>query len=104
MSPRDIRALRGAKVTHGPIETDVSNLKTETIATVISPSPESLDSRCTRTHALSMHVISTAISPDPLDTWPEKQDVNDINDKISLFLDQTKKEYPSDLIIIIDDK
>ena len=33
-----------------------------------------------------------------------KQDVNDINDKIRLFPDQTKKEYPSDLIIIIDDK
>ncbi len=104
LSPRDIRALKGAKVTHGPIETDVSNLKTETMATVIPPPPESLDSTCTRTHALSMHVISTAISPDPLDTWPEKQDVNDIIDKIRLFPDQTKKEYPSDLIIIIDDK
>lgn len=100
LSPRDIRALKGAKVTHGPIETDVSNLKTETIATVIPPSPESLDSTCTRTHALSMHVNSTAISPGPLDTWPEKQDVNDIIDKIRLFPDQTKKEYPSDLIII----
>jgi hypothetical protein len=47
-----------------------------------------------------MHVISTAISPNPLDTWPEKQDVNDIIDKIRLFPDQMKKEYPSDLIII----
>ena len=100
LSPRDIRALKGAKVTHGPIETDVSNLKTETIATVIPPSPESLDSTCTRTHALSMHVISTAISPDPLDTWPEKKDVHDIIEEIRLFPDQTKKEYPSDLIII----
>ncbi len=61
LSPRDIRALKRAKMTHGPIETDVSNLITETIATVIPPSPESLDSTCTRTHALSMHVISTAI-------------------------------------------
>jgi hypothetical protein len=34
LSPHDIRALKGAKVTHGPIETDVSNLETETIATV----------------------------------------------------------------------
>jgi hypothetical protein len=100
LSPRDIRALKGAVVSHGPIETDVSNLETETIATVIPLSPESLDSTCTRTHALSMHVISTAISPDPLDTGPEKLDVNDINDKIRLFPDQTKKEYPSDLIII----
>ena len=103
LSPRDIRAPKGAVVTHGPIETDVSNLETETIATVIPLSPESLDSTCTRTHAHPMHVISTAIPPDLLDTWPEKQDVNNINDKIRLFPDQTKKEYPSDLIIIIDD-
>jgi hypothetical protein len=47
-----------------------------------------------------MHVNSTAISPDPLDTWPEKQDVHDIIEEIRLFPDQTKKEYPSDLIII----
>ena len=90
LSPRDIRALKGAKVTHGSIETDVTNLETETIATVIPLPPESLDSTCTCTHAHPIHVISTAISPDPLDTWPEKQDVNDINDKISLFPDQTK--------------
>jgi hypothetical protein len=25
-----------------------------------------------------MHIISTAISPEILDTWPEKQDVNDL--------------------------
>ena len=104
LSRRDIRALKGAVVTHGPIETDVSNLETETIATVISLSPESLDSTCTRTHAHPMHVISTAIPPDLLDTWPEKQDVHNINDKVRLFPDQTKKEYPSDFIIIIDDK
>ena len=104
LSPRDIRAPKGAVVTNGPIETDVSNLETETIATVIPLSPESLDSTCTRTHVHPMHVISTAIPPDLLDTWPEKQDVNNINDKIRLFPDQTKKEYPSDLIIIRDDK
>ncbi len=89
LSPRDIRALKGAVVTHGPIETDVSNLETETFATVIPLSPESLDSTCTRTHAHPIHVISTAIPPDPLNTWPEKQDVNDINDRIRLFPDQT---------------
>ncbi len=92
LSPRDIRAPKEAVVTHGPIETGVSNLETETIATVIPPSLESLDSTFTRTHAHPMHVISTTIPPDPLDTWPEKQDVNDINDKIRLFPDQTKKD------------
>ena len=72
---------------------------------VVTPSlQESLDSTRSRTHAHPMHIISTATSPEILDTWPEKQDVNDINDKIRLFPDQTKKEYPSNLIIIIDDK
>ena len=72
---------------------------------VVAPSlQKSLDSTRTRTHAHPMHVISTAIPPDLLDTWPEKQDVSNINDKVRLFPDQTKKEYPSDLIIIRDDK
>ena len=72
---------------------------------VVAPSlQESLDSTRSRTHAHPMHIISTATSPEILDTWPEKQDVNDINDKIRLIPDQTKKEYPSNLIIIIDDK
>ncbi len=39
-----------------------------------------------------MHVISTAISPDPLETWPEKQDVKDIKDMIRLTSDQMKKK------------
>jgi hypothetical protein len=51
-----------------------------------------------------MHVISTAISPDPLDTWPEKQDVKDIKGKIRLTPDQIKKGYPSSLIMIRDEK
>ncbi len=51
-----------------------------------------------------MHVISTALPPDPLDTWPEKQDENDVKNKVRLFPDQLKKGYPSDLIIIRDDK
>ena len=82
----------------------MSNLD-DLLKMVVAPSlPESLDSTRTRANAHPTHVISTAISPELLDTWPEKQDVNDINDKIRLFPDQTKKEYPSDLIIIIDDK
>jgi hypothetical protein len=51
-----------------------------------------------------MHVISTAIPPDPLDTWPEKQDENDIKNKVRLLPDQMLKGYPSALIIIRDDK
>jgi hypothetical protein len=51
-----------------------------------------------------MHVISTAISPDPLETWPEKQDVKDIKDLIRLTPDQMKKRYPSSLIIVRDDQ
>jgi hypothetical protein len=82
----------------------LSNLE-DPLKMVVAPSlQESIDSTCKSTEVHPMHVISTAISPELLDTWPEKQDVKDINDKIRLFPDQTKKEYPSDLIIIIDDK
>ncbi len=78
LSPRDIRALKRAKTIDNRNETEISNLETETISTAILPSLESSDSTCTRTQTNSMHVISTAIPPDPLDTWPEKQDENDI--------------------------
>ena len=68
------------------------------------PSQESSDSTCTRTLTQPRHVISTAIPPDPLDTWPEKQDVNDVKTKVRLRPDQIKKGYPSTLIVIRDDK
>jgi hypothetical protein len=71
---------------------------------VAPPLQESLDSTCKRTEVHPMHVISTAISPDPLETWPEKQDVKDIKDMVRLTPDQIKKGYPPTLIIIRDDK
>jgi hypothetical protein len=39
-----------------------------------------------------MHVISTAIPPDPLETWPDKQDVTDIKNLIRLTPDQINQE------------
>ena len=104
LSPRDVRALKRAKTIDNRVETEVSDLEIETISTAIPSSQESLDSTCTRTLTQPMHVISTAISPDPLDTWPEKQDENDIKHKVRLLPDQMKKGYPSALIIIRDDK
>ena len=94
LSPRDVRALKRAKTSDGRDEANVPNLETETVTTVLPPSPESIDSTCTRTRSQSMHVISTAIPPDPLDTWPAKQDENDIKKKVRLLPDQIKKEYP----------
>ncbi len=104
LSPRDVRALKRAKAIDNRNGTIVSNLETETISTVIPPSSESSDSMCTPTLAHPMHAISTAIPPDPLDTWPEKQDENDVKGKVRLLPDQIKKGYPSALIIIRDDK
>jgi hypothetical protein len=51
-----------------------------------------------------MHVISAAISKDPLETWPEKQDVTDIKNMVRVPPDQIKKSYPSSLILIRNDK
>ncbi len=73
LSPRDIRALKRAKTIGSHNETEVFNLETETISTAIMSSLESSDSTCTRTQTNSMHVISAAIPPDPLDTWPESK-------------------------------
>ena len=104
LSPRDVRALKRAKINNGHNETEVSDLETESISTVTQPSLEFSDSTCTRTLSQPMHVISTAISPDPLDTWPEKQDENDVKNKVRVLPDEMKKGYPSNLIIIRDDK
>ncbi len=49
LSPRDIRALKRAKTDDNRNETEVSNLETKTITTVITPSLESSDP--TYTHA-----------------------------------------------------
>jgi hypothetical protein len=104
LSPHDVRALKRARINDKRNETEVSILGNETISTVSPPSPESSNSTCTRTIEHPMHVISTAIPPEPLDTWPEKQDENDVKNKVRLLLDQIKKGYPSALIIIRNDK
>ncbi len=106
-SPRDIRAQKRAqdkdpfKVT---IASPMSNLEDPFKMVVAPPIQESLDSTCKRTEVHPMHVISTAISPDPLESWPDRQDVKDIKDLIRLTPDQMKKGYPSSLIIKRDDQ
>jgi hypothetical protein len=104
-SPRDVRAQKRAKLSDVSNETELSNLEDPFKMVVAPPLQELLDSTCKRTEVHPMHVISTAISPDPLETCPEKQDVNDIKDMVRLLTpDQIKKRYPSTLIIIRDDK
>jgi transposase InsO family protein len=106
-SPRDIRAhkrAQGKDPFRSEIKQPMSNEENPLKMVVAPPNQESLDSACKRTEVHPMHVISTAISPDPLETWPEKQDVNDIKDMIRLTPDQMKKGYPSSLIIIRDDQ
>jgi len=91
LAPRDIRAQKRTRLNHVSNETKLSNLD-DLLKMVVAPSlPESLDSTRTRANAHPTHVISTAISPELLDTWPEKQDVNDINDQIRLFPDQQRR-------------
>jgi hypothetical protein len=106
-SPRDIRAQKRTQakdpykvVTAPPSSNEENPLK----MVVALPIQESLDSTCKRTEVHPMHVISSAISPDPLETWPEKQDVKDIKDLIRLTPDQMKNGYPSSLIIVRDDQ
>jgi hypothetical protein len=85
-------------------EMESTNLEDPMKMVVAPPLQESLDSTCKRTEVHPMHVISTAISPDPLETWPEKQDVKDIKGKFRLTPDLIKKGYPSSLIMIRDEK
>jgi hypothetical protein len=101
---RDVHAQRRAKLNDVSNETNLSNLEDPFKMVVAPPLQESLRSTCKRTEVHPMHVISTAISPDPLETWPEKQDVNDIKDMVKLTPDQIKKGYPPTLIIVRHDK
>ncbi len=104
LSLRDIRYQNRAQSKDVPEETKLSNDEDPFKMVVAPPIQESLNSTCKRTEVHPMHVISTAISLDPLETWPEKQDVNDIKDLIKLTPDQIKKGYPPSLIIIRDDQ
>jgi hypothetical protein len=97
-SPRNIRAQKRAQAK------DPFRSEAEQPMVVAPPIQESLDSTCKRSEVHPMHVISTAISPDPLETWPEKQDVKDIKNLIRLTPDQIKKGYPLSPIIIRDDQ
>jgi hypothetical protein len=98
LSPRDFRAQKRAELNDVSSETELSNLEDPFKMVVAPPLQESLDSTCKRTEVYPMQVISTAISPDPLETWPEKQDVNDIKDMVRLAPDQIKKGYPPTLM------
>jgi hypothetical protein len=107
LSPRDIRAQKQAqdkdsfKVTIAP---PMFNLEDPFKMVVAPPIQESLDSTCKRTKVHPMHVTSTAILPDPLESWSDRQDVKDIKDLIRLTPNQMKKGYPSSLIIVRDDQ
>jgi hypothetical protein len=91
LSPRDIHAQKRAKLNDVSDETELSTLEDPLKMVVAPPLQESLDSTCKRTEVHPMHVVSTAISPNPLETWPEKQDVNDNKDMVRLTPDQIKK-------------
>jgi hypothetical protein len=85
-SPRDICAQKRAqlslaeldKVATG-LETRLSNLE-DLMKMVVTPPVQRIARLHVQAHgsASDARLISTGLSPDPLETWPDKQDVKDI--------------------------
>ncbi len=62
---------------------------------VAPPIQESLESMCKRTEVHPMHVVSTAISPDPVETRPENSTLPPVfrRGPLNLNEDGTKINY-----------
>ena len=62
-------------------------------------------SKCIRTTPHPLHVISTSLPPDPIETWPAKQSLDDIPTGMTrVAQDKVKKGLPNTLIVLKDDK
>ncbi len=61
-------------------------------------------SKCIRTTPHPLHVISTSLPPDPIETWPAKQSLDDIpTGMMRVTQDKVKKGLPNTLIVLKDD-
>ena len=61
--------------------------------------------QCVRTLTHPAHVISTTMPPEPIATWPDKQNTDDIPKDMALIPESHKrKEWPPKLIVLKDEK
>jgi transposase InsO family protein len=61
--------------------------------------------QCIRTTPHPLHVISTSLPPDPIETWPAKQTLDDIPSGMARVpQDKIKRGLPRSLIVLKDDK
>ena len=101
LTPREMRALKrnNPPVSKEPLakRAKITKQKAEGIA---RPSAQ-----CVRTDTHPAHVISTTMSPEPINTWPDKQNIEDIPQDMTLVPEnQRRREWPAKLIVLKDDK
>ena len=67
--------------------------------------PTADQEQCIRTTPHPLHVISTSLPPDPIETWPAKQTLDDIPSGMTRVPPENlKRGLPRSLIVLKDDK
>jgi hypothetical protein len=71
-------------------------------ATIVS---DTAQNKCIRTTSYPLHVISTSIPPDPIETWPDKQSLDDSPKGMTRVpSEKIKTGMPKSLVVFKDDK
>jgi hypothetical protein len=123
LTPREVRMGKRLKVTESVTEkqgstegqTSTTTVPNKEVSshrqdTTEGPSSDTTasdanKSKCIRTTTHPLHVISTSLPPDPIETWPAKQTLDDIpTGMIRVAQDKVKKGLPNTLIVLKDDK
>ena len=101
LTPREMRALKRSNLSYGkePVAKRAKLTRTHSENSTSPTAP------CIRTVTHPAHVISTTMSPEPIATWPDKQNVDDIPKDMALVPENHKrKEWPPKLIVLKDEK
>jgi hypothetical protein len=74
----------------------------QTSTTTVSDTSQN---KCVRTTPHPLHVISTSLPPDPIETWPDKQSLDDSPKGMTRVpSEELKTGMPKSLIVFKDDK
>ena len=101
LTPREMRALKRSNLSSGkePLAKRVKRTSTQ------SENGTCPTTQCVRTLTHPAHVISTTMPPEPIATWPDKQNTDDIPKDMALIPESHKrKEWPPKLIVLKDEK
>ena len=112
LTPRELRSKKRTKLTENVFNRQ-SNTEGQNSTATVSINNNSMvqkdkakhQNQCIRTATHPLHVISTSRSPDPIETWPDKQLEEDIpKGTTRVPKENLKQGFPPNLIVVKDEK